>query len=108
MFNEANYVDGDELIAVSANEARCVWAGCLYKRKSGGFDLFYDHENSEFKPLSVDVITKLRRLCADQGVFFITHIEGRRADKSLLEDAKGYLLNWIKETIQTAPKTSNE
>ena len=96
MFLEEDYVNPDEPSGVSAADNGCIWAGCLYQRKSGGFDLFYDHANSAFKPLDVETITKLRHLCsADRGVFFITHLDGRKTDKGLTEEAERALLNWI-------------
>ena len=96
MFLEEDYVNPDEPSGVSAADNGCIWAGCLYQRKSGGFDLFYDHANSAFKPLDVETITKLRHLCsADRGVFFITHLDGRKTDKRLTEEAERALLNWI-------------
>jgi len=63
MFIEEDYRNPDEPEGVSASENGCIWAGCLHQRKSGGFDLFYDHGSSDFKPLNVEAITKLRRLC---------------------------------------------
>jgi hypothetical protein len=62
MFLENNYLNPDEPEGVSASANGCVWAGCLYERKSGGFDLFYDHASSDFRPLNVEAITKLRHL----------------------------------------------
>ena len=103
MLLEEEYVNADEPSGVSAADNGCMWAGCLYQRKSGGFDLFYDHANSEFKPLDVETITKLRHLCsADRGVFFITHLDGQRADKRLIEEAKRELLKWVAGVVQRA------
>ena len=89
MFLVQDYVNPDEPSGVNVADNGCVWAGCLYQRKSGGFDLLYDHANSEFKPLDVEMITKLRHLCsADGGVFFITHLDGRESNKRRIEEAE--------------------
>jgi hypothetical protein len=47
MLLEEEYVNADEPSGVSVADNGCMWAGCLYQRKSGGFDLFYDHANSD-------------------------------------------------------------
>src|SRR5262245_23125511 len=41
MFLGANYINADDPIAFDVDRGGCKWAGCLYERKSGGFDLFY-------------------------------------------------------------------
>jgi hypothetical protein len=66
---------------------------------------FYDHQNSEFKPLAVEAITKLRHLCsADGGVFFITHLDGQESNKRLIQDAKRELSRWIAGVVPRAHK----
>jgi hypothetical protein len=101
MFVEENYLKPDEPCAISAAHHGCIWAGCLYERKSGGFDLFYDHGNSEFKPIGLDTITKLRHLCAaDGGVFLITHLDGWKIDKKIIEEAQRLLLAWVLRTLE--------
>ena len=101
MFREEDYLNCEEPYAcVEAPKHGCRWAGCLYKRKNGGFDLFYDHANSEFKPLDIGTITKLRHMSlADNGVVFITHLDEERSYKELLQDARQRLLEWIGTTI---------
>ncbi len=101
MFREEDYLNREGPYAcVETPQNGCRWAGCLYKRKTGGFDLFYDHANSEFKPLDVGTITKLRQMSfADNGVVFITHLEEDRSQKKLLEDARQRLLEWVAATI---------
>ena len=101
MFREEEYVNADEpYLCLEAAKDSCTWAGCMYQRKTGGFDLFYDHANSEFKPLAVDKITKLRHLSqADGGVVFVTHLIQDASQKKLLEHATQQLLEWIATTI---------
>jgi hypothetical protein len=43
MFLEERLRESDEPSGVSAADNGCMWVGCLYQRKSGGFDLFFDH-----------------------------------------------------------------
>ena len=105
MFSEEDYANPNEPSGVSAADNGCVWAGCLYQRKSGGFDLFYDHANSEFKPLDLETVSKLRHLCSvDGGVFFITHLDGQKTDRRLIEEAKHELLKWITAVVQKADR----
>jgi len=101
MFREEDYLNGEEPYAsVEAPKNGCRWAGCLYERKTGGFDLFYDHANSEFKPLDIATITKLRHMSlAESGIIFVTHLEEERHQKKLLEDARQRLLEWVAATI---------
>jgi len=101
MFVDDDYVNlVDDPTSVEVEASGCVWMGCLYERKSGGFDLFYDHANSYFKPLNVSTITRLRHLSElDGGILFITHLPGQRIERKLLEEAKRLLLNWITRTV---------
>jgi hypothetical protein len=58
-----------------------------------------------FKPLDVETITKLRHLCAaDGGVFFITHSDGQKTDRILIEEAQRELLNWVAGIVQRPPR----
>jgi len=101
MFREEEYENSDEPFAcLEAMKNGCTWAGCLYKRKGGGVDLFYDHENSEFKPLDLGKITMLRHLSmAANGLVFVTRLDEERNQTRLLENAKRQLLAWIAATI---------
>jgi len=95
MFREDDYLDPEEpSVSVEAVRNGCTWAGSLYQRKTGGFDLFYDHENSDFKPLDVSKITALRHE-AERGANFVAHLEPERNRKVLLETAKQCLLDWV-------------
>jgi hypothetical protein len=100
MFQEEDYTNCEEPWAcVEASQNGCVWAGCLYQRKDGGFDLFYDHRSSDFKPLDIARITMLRHMSeADNGVVFIKRLE-ERTQKKLLEDARQHLLDWVAATL---------
>jgi len=95
VFNEDDYVNPDEnFTPLEVESDGCLWAGTLYERKQGGFDLFYDHENSEFEPLSADKITKLRLLCEGSGACFIVSFNERKIGPGLIEAAKRHLLEW--------------
>ena len=102
MFRVEDYVNASDEpdVVVEVGDSGCIWAGCLYQRKSGGFDLFYDHSNSDFKPLGTDTITKLRHLAeADGGVAYIAHLEEDRRQNRLVEDAKRRLLEWVSANL---------
>jgi hypothetical protein len=95
MFQEEDYLNPEEPFAsVEVPRNGCLWAGYLYERKSGGFDLFYDHANSDFKPLEIPKITMLRHM-VEHGQDFIAHLEPEKNQKKLLENARGRLLDWI-------------
>jgi hypothetical protein len=101
MFREEDYVNCEEPYAgLEVPEAGCTWAGCLYQRTNGGFDLFYDHANSEFKPLDLGKITHLRQMSQEEnGVVFITHLDNEKSQKKLFERARQSLLEWVSSTI---------
>jgi len=101
MFQEEDYTNSEEPDACfEAPKNGCRWAGCLYHRKNGGFDLFYDHANSEFKPLDPAKITLLRHMSqAENGVVFITRLDEENSEKKLIEHARQSLLAWIASTI---------
>ena len=95
MFREADYLNPEEpALTVEAPRNGCTWAGYLYERKTGGFDLFYDHENSEFKPLEVSKITMLRQK-AERDENFVAHLDSEGNQKKLIEKSKQSLLDWI-------------
>ena len=100
MFQEGDYLNPDEpIFCVEGFRNGCTWAGCLYQRKDGGFDLFYDHANSDFKPLDTGKITSLRRMAeAENGVVFIKTLE-EQSQKKLLQDARLHLLDWVAATL---------
>src|SRR5438067_1812860 len=85
MFQEGDYRNGDEpLVRVEASNSRGKWAGFLYERNDGGFDLFYDHDNSEFKSLGLEEITLLRcRSVEESGAVFIGHLEKEKEPKNI-------------------------
>lgn len=95
MFREEDYLNvDDEPLVVEVPRNGCVWAGYLYEHKSGGFDLFYDHQNSDFKPLEIAKITMLRHM-VERGEGFVAHLEPKSNQKDLLENARERLLDWI-------------
>jgi len=100
MFQEVDYTNCEEPYAcIEASRNGCTWAGCLYQRKDGGFDFFYDHANSDFKPLDTGKITSLRHMSeADNGVVFIKRLE-EQPQKKLLQDARLHLLDWVADTL---------
>lgn len=103
MFDEANYLNpGDEpATSVSVTKNGCTWLACLYERKSGGFDLFYDHASSDFsRSIPLDTITKLRHLCEpDRGIFFIAHLSEPKMGRKLFAEAERQLAEWVTATI---------
>lgn len=103
MFVEENYLNppDEPVTSVSVSRNGFVLMACLYERKSGGFDLFYDRASSDFnRSAPVDTITKLRHLCEpDRGVFFIAHLSGQAIDRTLLDEAKRQLSQWMAVTI---------
>ena len=102
MFRDQDYVtpSDEPYLVVEAIDGDCTWEGCLYERKSGGFDLFYDHENSEFKSISTGTITKLRHLDeAEGGLVYIAHLDAERSRKRLVESAKRRLLEWVSANV---------
>jgi hypothetical protein len=99
MFREQDYRMGDEpTLTVEVAREGCTWAGCLYERKTGGFDLFYDHQNSEFKPLEIDKITTLRHL-VERGQDLVAHLQPERNQEVLLQQARKALLSWISNIV---------
>ena len=103
MFQEEDYINSEEpYTCFEAPKNGCRWAGCLYQRKNGGFDLFYDHANSEVKPLDLAKITLLRHMSeAQSGVVFIARVDEEASEKKLIEHARQRLLEWIASTIGT-------
>src|SRR5262245_30555246 len=102
MFRDEDYVtpSDEPYLVVEATDDGCNWEGCLYEPKSGGFDLFYDHENSEFKPLDTGTITKLRHPAeAEGGLVYIAHLDADRSQKRLVEVAKRRLLEWVSANV---------
>jgi len=47
----------------------------MVARKTGGFDLFYDHQNSDFKPLEIPKVTMLRHIVERGGDFVFPRFE---------------------------------
>lgn len=96
MFREEDYLNPDDepFATIEVRRNSCVWAGYLCERKSGGFDLFYDHQNSDFEPLEIPKITMLRHM-VERGEDFVGHLEPERNQRKLLENAKERLLDWI-------------
>jgi hypothetical protein len=101
LFHEEDYTMGEEVYGlVDATKSGCKWVGCLYHRKDGGFDLYYDHEGTEFNPLPVDKITMLRHMAeADNGLVFIARLDEETSELKLLKNAEKNLLLWIDATI---------
>jgi hypothetical protein len=97
MFREEDYINSEEpYLCFDVSRNGCQWAGCLYQRKSGGFDLFYDHASSDFKPIDIGKITQLRHLAeAGNGVAYISHLGEEKSQKTLLQIAKQRLMEWI-------------
>ena len=99
MFREEDYLNPEEpLASVEAPRNGCVWAGYLYERKTGGFDLFYDHANSDFKPLEIAKITMLRHM-VERGEDFIAHLAPEKERKKLVARARELLLQWVMATV---------
>jgi hypothetical protein len=99
MFREDDYVNPDENnVLVEAKHEGCRWVGTLYEHKSGGFDLYYSHETSDFEPLEAEPITRLRHL-SESGADFIAHLEGNSVDGKMMASAKAQLLAWIRRVI---------
>src|SRR5215831_12681498 len=69
MFLEEDYVNPDEPSGVSVADNGCIWAGCLYQRKSRGFDLCNEHTGvkrsfvSSRRILRLLIGDKAKRLC---------------------------------------------
>jgi len=101
VFQEDDYLNSsDEPYEVEVTTKGCRWAGCLYERKVGGSDLFYDHANSDFKPLDVAKITMLRKMSeGENGVVFVARLDKEKNQKALVEKAKQQLLQWVAATI---------
>jgi hypothetical protein len=102
VFREDDYLQASdepyECVEVSAKG--CRWEAWIYERKVGGFDLFYDHENSEFKPLDVAKIAMLRTMSeAENGVVFVAHLGAEKNRRKLIEAAKERLGQWINLTV---------
>jgi hypothetical protein len=100
LFREEEYLKGDEPFAnIEVHRNGCSWAGYLCERKRGGFDLFYDHQNSDFKPLEIPKVTMLRHMI-ERGEDFVAHLEPQRNETKLLEDARVRLLDWIVAKVE--------
>ena len=101
MFREEDYVNSEEpSLSFEASKEGCQWAGCLYQRKAGGFDLFYDHANSDFKTIAVGKITQLRHMAeAENGVIYVGRLDAEKSQKALLNNAKQRLLEWVAATV---------
>jgi hypothetical protein len=94
-FHADDYVGGDEadeVFDITING--CTWFGYLCRRKSGGFDLFYDHQASAFPKLSIDKITRLR-LFSEACHGFIVHLPDTDNRKELVAAAKEHLRAWL-------------
>jgi hypothetical protein len=95
MFREEDYLDPEEpAMTVQVSRNGCTWWGYLLERKTGGFDLFYDHDNSYFKPLETPKITMLRHM-TERGEHLVAHLDPERNQKKLQENARQFLLSWI-------------
>ena len=103
MFDEDEYLNAPHEPATSVSVSRdgCTLAACLYERKSGGFDLFYDHASSAFdRSVPIDTITRLRHLSEpDRGIFFIAHLSETKAGRKVVKDASRQLETWMNATV---------
>jgi hypothetical protein len=69
-------------MTVQVSRNGCTWWAYLLERKTGGFDLFYDHDNSYFKPLETPKITMLRHM-TERGEHLVAHLDPERNQKKL-------------------------
>lgn len=98
--SDVDYVSTEEHFeVVEVSMKGCLFVGTIYERKTGGFDLYFSMESSEFPQVSVDQITALRKACDESQEIFIESYPDPKVSRKLKDRAKKSLEQWLKARL---------
>ena len=86
-----------EVITVAVD--KCEFAGTLYERSAGGFDLYLSLEPSDLKHLEASKITILRTKSDDNEEPFIESYPDSKVIRDLKLRAKQRLATWLNTAV---------
>ena len=98
--SDVTYLSPEEHFeGVEVSMKGCLFAGTLYEREAGGFDLYFSMESSDFPRLSVDQITALRKAADESQEIFIESYRDQRMSSKLKDRSKKRLEEWLEARL---------